>query len=151
MTYQSNISSLKWMQADQSHCTNMSTTPITAKGCQQCLPLSVVQPKGKHCRKPHCCNGFVDMSRLGFSFLCQASCKAFIASYAQKSKSTYICKQGVTNNLNISYFLPTVLCARMSFVDYPNLDSIKTRHLNATMLLLCTITLVIQLVFLTDV
>ena len=30
------------------------TTPITAMGCHQCLPLSVVQLKGKHCRKPHC-------------------------------------------------------------------------------------------------
>ena len=29
-------------------------------GCQQCLPLSVVQLKGKHCRKPHCHNGVVD-------------------------------------------------------------------------------------------
>ena len=25
--------------------------------CRQCLPLSVVQLKGKHCRKPHCRNG----------------------------------------------------------------------------------------------
>jgi hypothetical protein len=39
---------------------NVSTTPITAMGCQQCLPLSVVQLKGKHCRKPHCHNGVVD-------------------------------------------------------------------------------------------
>ena len=29
-------------------------------GCWQCLPLTVVQLKGKHCRKPHCCNGVVD-------------------------------------------------------------------------------------------
>ena len=29
--------------------------------CQQYLPLSVVQLKGKHCRKPHCCNGVLDM------------------------------------------------------------------------------------------
>ena len=28
--------------------------------CRQCLPLSVVQLKGKHCRKPHCHNGVVD-------------------------------------------------------------------------------------------
>jgi hypothetical protein len=27
---------------------------------RQCLPLSVVQLKGKHCRKPHCHNGIVD-------------------------------------------------------------------------------------------
>ena len=26
-------------------------------GCRQCLPLSDVQLKGKHCPKPHCCNG----------------------------------------------------------------------------------------------
>ena len=34
---------------------NVSTTPITAMGCWQCLPLSVVQLKGKHCH-----NGVVD-------------------------------------------------------------------------------------------
>ena len=39
---------------------NVSTTPITAMGCRQCLPLSVVQLKGKHCRKPRCRNGVVD-------------------------------------------------------------------------------------------
>ena len=43
------------------HSPNVSTTPITAMGCQQCLPLSVVQLKDKHCRKPHCRNGVVDM------------------------------------------------------------------------------------------
>ena len=41
-------------------CPNVSTTPVTAMGCRQCLPLSVVQLKGKHCRKLHCCNGVVD-------------------------------------------------------------------------------------------
>ena len=30
-------------------------------GCRQCLPLSVVQLKGKHCRKPLCRNGVVDV------------------------------------------------------------------------------------------
>ena len=39
---------------------NISTTLITAMGCWQCLNLSDVQLKGKHCRKPHCCNGVVD-------------------------------------------------------------------------------------------
>ena len=34
---------------------NVSITPITAMGCRQCLSLSVVQLKGKHC-----CNGAVD-------------------------------------------------------------------------------------------
>ena len=42
---------------------NVSTTLIMAMGCQQCLPLSVVQLKGKHCRKPHCRNGVVDTPR----------------------------------------------------------------------------------------
>jgi hypothetical protein len=32
-------------------------------GCRQCLPLSVVQLKGKHYRKPHCRNGAVDTFR----------------------------------------------------------------------------------------
>ena len=41
-------------------CPNVSTTPITAMGCRQCLLLSVVQLKGKHCQKPHCLNGVVD-------------------------------------------------------------------------------------------
>ena len=47
------------------HGLNVSTTPIMAKGCWQCLPLSVVQLKVKHCRKPHCSNGVVDTFRLG--------------------------------------------------------------------------------------
>ena len=39
---------------------NVTTTPITAMGCLQCLPLSLVQLKGKHCRKPHYHNRVVD-------------------------------------------------------------------------------------------
>ena len=46
--------------AEKKACLNVSTTSITAMGCRQCLPLSVVQLKGKHCRKPHCRNGVVD-------------------------------------------------------------------------------------------
>ena len=38
----------------------VSTLAIMSKGCRQCLPLSVVQLKGKHCRKPHCRNQVVD-------------------------------------------------------------------------------------------
>ena len=34
-------------------------TPIKAIMCQQCLSLSVVQLKGKHCQKPYCHNGVV--------------------------------------------------------------------------------------------
>ena len=40
-------------------CPNVSTTHIKAMGCLQCLPLSVVQLKGKHCPKPHYHNGVV--------------------------------------------------------------------------------------------
>ena len=32
----------------------------TAMGCRQCLPLSDIQLKGKHCRKPNCHNGGVE-------------------------------------------------------------------------------------------
>ena len=39
---------------------NVSTFPITAMGSRQCLSCSVVQLKGKNCRKPHCRNGVVD-------------------------------------------------------------------------------------------
>ena len=39
---------------------NVSTTPITAMGCLECLPLSDVQLIGKHCQSPHCLNGVVD-------------------------------------------------------------------------------------------
>ena len=42
------------------HGLNVSTVPIMAMGCQQCLPLSVVQLKGKHHQKTHFRNGVVD-------------------------------------------------------------------------------------------
>ena len=51
---------------------NVSKTPITAMECRQCLPLSVVQLKSKHCRKPHCRNGVLDTFR--------QSIKAYIAA-----------------------------------------------------------------------
>ena len=41
-------------------CSNISTTPITAMGCRQFLPLSFVRMKGKHCQKTRCRNGVVD-------------------------------------------------------------------------------------------
>ena len=44
-------------------CPNVSTTPIMAMGYWQCLTLSVVHLKGKHCRKPHCRNGVVNTFR----------------------------------------------------------------------------------------
>ena len=39
-------------------------------GSRQCLPLSVVQLKGKHCRKPHYRNGVVDMFGKSPTVLC---------------------------------------------------------------------------------
>ena len=50
------------------HSPNVSTTPITAMVCRQCLPLSVVQLKGKHCPKPYCLNGVVDTFGHGILF-----------------------------------------------------------------------------------
>jgi hypothetical protein len=50
------------------------TIPITTMGCRQCLPLSVVQLKGKHCRKPHWRNGVVDT--LGHYILCYKQTKS---------------------------------------------------------------------------
>ena len=58
-------------QTRKPHCSNVSTTPITAMGYRQCLPLSVVQLKGKHCRKPHCCNGVVDTFGNGAILKCK--------------------------------------------------------------------------------
>ena len=57
------------------HCWNISTTPIMTMGCWQCLPLSVVQLKGKGCRKPHCPNEVLDTFRpsLLLKFLPQLS------------------------------------------------------------------------------
>ena len=57
------LSSVKGPQIGQlrmMQCPNVPTNPIMAIGCRQCLPLSVVQLKGKPCRKPHCRNGVVD-------------------------------------------------------------------------------------------
>ena len=50
------VPSFKFQNYILQHCRNVTTTPITAMGCRQCLP----QLKGKHCRKPHCRNGVVD-------------------------------------------------------------------------------------------
>ena len=42
--------------------------------CRQCLPLSVVQLKDKHCQKPHCRNGVVDTFGHGLKRLLAAAC-----------------------------------------------------------------------------
>ena len=59
------------------HCPNVFTTPITAMRCWQCLPLSVVQLKGKLCRKPHCRNGVVDT----FGHILIATCNCLRLRY----------------------------------------------------------------------
>ena len=43
-----------------SSTSNVYTTPITAMGCWQYQPPSIIQLKGKHCQKTHCRNGVVD-------------------------------------------------------------------------------------------
>ena len=48
-------------------CLNVFTTPVTGMGCQQRLPLCVVQLKGKHYRKPHCHSGIVGTFELRMS------------------------------------------------------------------------------------
>ena len=64
---------------------NVSTTPITAMGCRQCLPLSVVQLKGKHCQKPHCRNGVVDtFGHSGLHLFKQLAVKSCDLSQAEK-------------------------------------------------------------------
>ena len=63
-------------------CLNVSTTPITAFGCWQCLSLSVVQLKSKHCRKPHCRNGpFGPWMVADFSL-----CSIYLVIYEQASE-----------------------------------------------------------------
>ena len=68
------------------HCRNVSTTPITVMGCRQCLPLSVVQLKDKHCQKPHCRNGVVDTFRPSpfTKSLTKIQSRFSILSYGQK-------------------------------------------------------------------
>ena len=57
-------------------CPILSTTPITAMGCWQCLSLSVVQLKGKHYQKTHCRNVVVDTFRLFLSCQQQKNTKS---------------------------------------------------------------------------
>ena len=66
-----------------SYFLNVSTTPITAMGCWQCLPLSVVQLKGKHCRKPHCRNDVVDTLQLCYHYLTDLSYMLFLFRIVQ--------------------------------------------------------------------
>ena len=53
---------------------------------RQCLPLSVVQLQGKHCRKPHCRNGVVDTFRPWVPCPCFPLINHY---YYKKSKTLY--------------------------------------------------------------
>ena len=76
---------------------NVSTTSVTAMGCRQCFPLSVVQLKGKHCPKPHCCNGVVD---------------AFRQCVASKVWT-------IENNTNFNYFFCLIKSSKIDFIFLP--------------------------------
>ena len=61
------ILNIEFLFGDTFFCPNVSTTPITAIRCRQCLPLSVVQLKGKNCRKPHSpCWSAIDFWKIYF-------------------------------------------------------------------------------------
>ena len=83
---------------------NASTTPITAMGCQQCLSLSVVQLKGKHCPNPHFHNGVVDTLCTKFYNNCNyhqfskffnftAKCKNMFFLYSYEAESRQLAQQ----------------------------------------------------------
>ena len=72
--------------------------------CQQCLPLSVVQLKGKHYRKPHCRNGVVDTfehkpNQLMGALICK---KTQIKFHRQ---SALIFKENTTPIINLFLFI----------------------------------------------
>ena len=51
--------------------------------------LCVVQLKGKHCRKPHCCNGVVDT----FKQKRLPTDNVHILSLAESIRDTYCCSE----------------------------------------------------------
>ena len=56
---------------------SVSTTPIMAMSCRQCLPLSAVQLKSKHCRKPYCHRAFGHGQRVWCCWLSKTKCGLF--------------------------------------------------------------------------
>ena len=79
------------------YCSNVSTTPITAMGCWQYLPLSVVQLKGKHCMKLHCRKGVV---YTGKSFseprnIWRTCCVPKLFWMSKQNKNNKLCAQHV--------------------------------------------------------
>jgi hypothetical protein len=79
---------IKRNQAEEGFGPKVSTPPIMAIGCWQCLPLSVVQLKGKHCRKSHCRDGVVDM--FGHSLISYAILQIFENLSIIDHISTYV-------------------------------------------------------------
>ena len=79
--------------------------PIKATRCRQCLPLSVVQLKGKHCRKPNCRNGVVDTFGQSFTIFYYTYILGHVLmctqNYHQKFNSTY-CVKGEGAQANLS-------------------------------------------------
>ena len=69
------------------HSPNLSTTLIAAMGCRQWLPLSVVQLKGKHCRKLHCRNGVVFRYIFGHNDKISLPAMVFIRFLVLKTES----------------------------------------------------------------
>ena len=60
MVYFSQFESVPLANGENSGNGNGVCRYIRAMGCRQCLFLSVVQLKGKHCGTPHCRNKVVD-------------------------------------------------------------------------------------------
>ena len=92
-------------------------------GCRQCFPLSVVQLKGKHCRKPHCRNGVVVTFGLSstnssvISFYCKFNVYIFDQVIwvigAQKAPQFWICYFYTTPLLK--YFLTNWDTGKMNY------------------------------------
>ena len=88
-------------------CPILSTTPITAMGCWQCLSLSVVQLKGKHYQKTHCRNVVVDTFRL------------FLSCQQQKNTKNGAAVTSLRPLLFRNDFTCLVLCYRTLYVLTP--------------------------------
>ena len=67
--------------------------------CRQCLPLSVVQLKGKHCRRPHCRNGVVDTFG---HYICSYCNAHFSHHHKQKNVRHYHSKMSTSSEMKKS-------------------------------------------------
>ena len=86
-------------QTSKSLSPNVSTSPVMAMGCRQCLPLSVVQLKGKHCRRPHCRNGVVDTFG---HYICSYCNAHFSHHHKQKNVRHYHSKMSTSSEMKKS-------------------------------------------------